>query len=409
MDIKTFLKKYYTQLTEANINTDNEFLEYEGFKKFIYDHYSLEHIKQHNYIKYVKIKRFILVNQPDNIFRKLLDKINELITIMADNNTFPRIDIKKYMFRLNTFKKIINERKKILEDNIKLIRSIFDLKKSNELHRFKILCGINTLSYRLMILKKYSKIILFYIRQLMNLEKEYDIEHELIEINNMHRSFLGKKSEYEANKILTSYVNILNNIKHNGKSYFYETNINFIKLLNIKTDMRPPIKGEIDGMIISFDKELNEYTIENFIEVKSSIKSTFDDVPKFLSLQNFLLNMDFTENLYFQGIHQKYTFTRNSFMKIIYQNISIYVIYICINNNRFECIEKSHLYFFNVLKIIDDNFIQKFYLEEDDSSVLKEKHDIILKNLGFIDQLFDFWKKNTDLDGESNIFINKYI
>ena len=156
MDIKTFLKKYYTQLTEANINTDNEFLEYEGFKKFIYDHYSLEHIKQHNYIKYVKIKRFILVNQPDNIFRKLLDKINELITIMADNNTFPRIDIKKYMFRLNTFKKIINERKKILEDNIKLIRSIFDLKKSNELHRFKILCVINTLSYRLMILKKYT-------------------------------------------------------------------------------------------------------------------------------------------------------------------------------------------------------------------------------------------------------------
>jgi len=407
MDIKIYLKKYYEQLSPKNINTDNEFLDFDEFKSFIENHYSLEHIKKHNYIKYVKIMRYLLVNSVDSKFRHILSKINELIIILADNHTFPRIDIKKYMFRLNTFKKILVDRKKLLEDNIKLIRSIFDLKKSEEIHRFKILCGINTLNYRLIIFKKYSKKMLFYLRQLVTLEKEYDIDHELIEFNNLHRSFLGKKSEYEANKILISYIETLNKVKESNKVYYYETNINLVRLFNIRTDLRPPIKGEIDGMIIVFDKETNEYNIETFVEVKSSIKSTFDDVQKFLILQTFLLNFDFSEDLIYKGNKNKYILTKNSFNNIIFKKFSDYVVYICINNNRFECIEKSHLYFFNVLKIIDDNFIQKFYLEKNALDVIKEKHNIIIDNLDYIDRLFDLWVKNTDLENNSNIFINR--
>jgi len=407
MDIKIYLKKYYEQLSPKNINTDNEFLDFEEFKSFIENHYSLEHIKKHNYIKYVKIMRYLLVNSADSKFRHILSKINELIIILADNHTFPRIDIKKYMFRLNTFKKILVDRKKLLEDNIKIIRSIFDLKKSEEIHRFKILCGINTLNYRLIIFKKYSKKMLFYLRQLVTLEKEYDIDHELIELNNLHRSFLGKKSEYEANKILTSYIESLNKVKESNKVYYYETNINLVRLFNIRTDLRPPIKGEIDGMIIVFDKETNEYNIETFVEVKSSIKSTFDDVQKFLILQTFLLNFDFSEELIYKGNKNKYILTKNSFNNIIFKKFSDYVVYICINNNRFECIEKSHLYFFNVLKIIDDNFIQKFYLEKNALDVIKEKHNIIIDNIDYIDRLFDLWVKNTDLENNSNIFINR--
>jgi len=407
MDIKIYLKKYYEQLSPKNINTDNEFLDFEEFKSFIENHYSLEHIKKHNYIKYVKIMRYLLVNSADSKFRHILSKINELIIILADNHTFPRIDIKKYMFRLNTFKKILVDRKKLLEDNIKIIRSIFDLKKSEEIHRFKILCGINTLNYRLIIFKKYSKKMLFYLRQLVTLEKEYDIDHELIELNNLHRSFLGKKSEYEANKILTSYIESLNKVKESNKVYYYETNINLVRLFNIRTDLRPPIKGEIDGMIIVFDKETNEYNIETFVEVKSSIKSTFDDVQKFLILQTFLLNFDFSEELIYKGNKNKYILTKNSFNNIIFKKFSDYVVYICINNNRFECIEKSHLYFFNVLKIIDDNFIEKFYLEKNALDVIKEKHNIIIDNIDYIDRLFDLWVKNTDLENNSNIFINR--
>ena len=407
MDIKIYLKKFYEQLTPKNINTDNEFIEYEGFEKFIYAHYTLEHIKKHNYIKYVKIQRFVLVNQENSLFRKYLSQINDIIVILADNHCFPRIDIKKYMFRLNTFKKLIVERKKILENSIKTVRSIFDVKKQDGKHRFKILCGINTLNHRFMILKKYSKKLYFYLKELTNLEESFDIDHDLIELNNLQRSFLGKKSEYEANKILVSYIELLN--KTSEKQYFYETNINLVKLLNIKSELRPPIKGEIDGMIVSFNQLTNEYGIENFIEVKSSIKSTFDDVAKFTSLQNFLFHFDFSENLYYQGNHNKYLFTKNSFINIMEKSISNYAVYICINNNRFECIEKSHLYFFNVLKIIDDNFIQKFYLEKNVFSVIREKHDIILKNIEYINTIFELWKESIDLENNCNIFINKFI
>ena len=70
-----------------------------------------------------------------------------------------------------------------------------------------------------------------------------------------------------------------------------------------------------------------------------------------------------------------------------------------------EVIEKSYLYFSNVLKIIDDNFIKKFYIEKDES-VIREKYKIIQENSSLIDKLFNDWKKLISLDNGCNVFVS---
>ena len=67
------------------------------------------------------------------------------------------------------------------------------------------------------------------------MEESYGIDHKLIELNNLQRSFLGKKSEYVANKVMKEYINkelfFRMNVKENTQStikFYYETN-NFIR------------------------------------------------------------------------------------------------------------------------------------------------------------------------------------
>ena len=99
------------------------------------------------------------------------------------------------------------------------------------------------------------------IKELIDLEKRYGIDQQLIRLNNMERGLLGTKSEYIVNKVLEQYITDLN--KGCEKQYFYETNINICKFFNSKIVMTCPMKGEIDGMIISFDGI--EYIIEILI------------------------------------------------------------------------------------------------------------------------------------------------
>ena len=187
------------------------------------------------------------------------------------------------------------------------------------------------------------------------------------------------------------------------KKYYYETNINFLKLLNIESLNIKIIKGEIDGLIISENN--GKYIIEKCIEIKSSIKSTFEDVYKFLNLQKYIKNIDFTNDI----IYKNYVFTKESFTKIINSEIFEWTIYICINNEHDDIIEKSHLYFSNVLKIIDDNFIKKYYINNDDSVIL-EKYIVVLKNKKKINKLFKTWIETISLKNDKcNIFISRKI
>lgn len=405
MELNNYLKIHFDQLSLENICEENNFINYENFKKFIYDHYQIEHIEKNNYIKYVKVKRQILKQNNEKLYNEYINQINDIILILSSYNIFPNVSIIKYMYKINIFYKLIDQKKSSLLNTINTVRSLFYL-KSDEKFNYKIMNCLNTLIRRYHIYCKYSKKLLFLLNKFIELENSYGIDHKLIELNNDERSFLGKKSEYVVNKLILEYVRKKN--QNHKKKYYYESNVDFIKLLNIELKHGNNIKGEVDGMIIVYDGI--DYMIEKIIEVKSSIKSTFDDLKKFLFLQLYINNLD--ENISIK--YGNYIFTKKSFKNIISEDLTKWVIYICINIFCKNIIEKSHLYFSTVLKIIDDEFIDNFYIsdlnknvENIDKCILK-KYKIIENNREYINNLYKMWENNIRLGYEDcNIFISK--
>ena len=408
MKLNDYLKIHFDQLSLQNICNDNEFITYENFKKFIFDHYKLDHIEKNNYIKYVKIKRQILKENNEKIYNEYINEINDIIKILSSYNIFPNINIKRYMFKFNIFFKLIQQKKNSLQNTIITIRELFYL-RSDKNFNYKIMNCLNTIIRRYHIFCKYSKKLIYLLNKFIELENNNGIDHKLIELNNDERSLLGKKSEYIVNKLILEYVNKMNIL--NKKKYFYEYNINFIKLLNIDINHENNIKGEIDGMIIIYDGY--DYIIEKLIEVKSSIKATFEDLDKFLFLQLHINNLDENTNIKFNN----YTFTKKSFKNIILKDLTQWVTYICVNFYCRNIIEKSHLYFSTVLKILDDDFIDNFYINNTelnknididiDKCILK-KYKIIENNRELINDLFKIWEKNIKLGyDDCNIFISR--
>jgi hypothetical protein len=400
MELKTYINKYFKVLTYNDISEINNFEQYDNFKKFINEHYNLDHLEINNYIKYVKVKRQIIKLKEGDKYINIILKINSIVNVMSISKIFPNIHIKKYLFKINTLLKLIDDKKNSLIHTINTIRNLYDLKGDDIKFKFKIIIGINTLMYKYKIYVKNSKELIYYINQLIEMEKKYNIDHKLIELNNMEKKFLGIKSEHTANKVMIDYINILN--KNSNKTYYYETNIDFLKLFKIITTHELNIKGEVDGIIISFDG--NEFIIEKIIEVKSSIKATFEDIKKFESFHNYISsNNVINDNIIFG----KYIFTKNSFVKILNKNISDWTIYICINGHNHNIIEKSHLFFSTVLKILDDNFIKDFYID-DNENIIKEKYKIVKNNSLLINKMFDEWCGKIKLGSdECNVYILK--
>ena len=152
-------------------------------------------------------------------------------------------------------------------------------------------------------------------------------------------------------------------------------------------------------MIISYDG--NIYSVEYIIEVKSSIKATFEDIRKVIYLKKFISNYEWNNDI----IYENYVFTKDSFKKIIETSLNNWCIYMCVINDEKCVIEKSNIYFYTVLKILDNNFIQKFYVDKDES-IIREKYNIVMNNMDLIDSLFNEWKENTGFGGgECNIFV----
>ena len=402
MDINEYVGKYFNILSHNDICEKNNFESYENFKNFIVEHYNIEHLKANNYIKYVKVRRQIIKLRDNEEYMNIFMKINSIINIMHSYNVFPNIDIKRYLFKINAFMKLIDEKKNNIVNTIDTIRNLYDTKKDTEIKlNFKILVYINTSIFKLKIFIKYSKELIYFINKLIEMEKIYDIDHKLIELNNMERSFLGKKSEYTANKIVFEYIEILNK-SSSDMVYYYETNVDILKLLNIDTNHITNLKGEIDGVIISYNGI--EYIIEKIIEVKSSIKATFEDIKKFISLKDYILNFNLIKN---KITYEKYIFSRESFVNILNKNVSEWTLYICVNGYQYNVIEKSHLYFSSVLKIIDDNFIKDFYIDNNEN-IIKEKYKIVHDNTALINQTFNKWCDDIKLGTKKcNIYIMK--
>jgi hypothetical protein len=402
MDIIPYLRNHFIQCSLSDLCYDNNFDDYDNFRDFIHNHYNLIHIEKNNYIKYVKVKRQLLKVNDENDYISLINKINDVSSYLFSHGIFPKIDIRRYMYKLDVFFKLLESKKSSFLKTIKNVRRIAETLDN----KTKIFVGINTLLYKYSILVKYSNKICHFINELIKLEKTYGIDQHLIKMNNMERAFLGTKSEYTVNKVIYEYVTVLNNSTSGKKQYFYETNISISKLFDSKMVMSCPMKGEIDGMIISLEDDI--YSIEVIIETKSSLKSTFDDIEKFVQFHQFILKLCETNTFPNKILYRNYTFTVESFNKIIHQSIPEWSIYICINNYskfiRDNIIEKSHLYFSSVIKIVDDKFIKDFYIDNNDNSII-EKYQIIENNRQLINRRFQRWCDTVDFGKETcNIF-----
>lgn len=394
MELNTFLETNFRILSFKDVSQENNFLSYENFKKFIDDHYNLDHIENNNYIKYVKVKRQIIRLNEEKKYSDYISNINLSINKLSTLHIFPKVNIKNYMFRINTFFKLIDTRERFLYNHIINIRELFMIKNDYNFH-IKIMNYINSLLQKYKIYKKEVRTLNNNINKLLEFEFSYGIDHKLIEINNMERSLLGKKSEYNVNKVISLFIN---NCK---KKYFYINNIDLLKLFGVHSSNCNKIKGELDGVLLYYDG--NDYIIEKIIEVKSSIKSTYEDISKFLFLQKFIIDLNDDFNI----IYDKYVFNKKSFINIVNYDLTYWLIYICINNIRKETIEKSYFYFSNVLKIVDDDFIKSFYIDKDDISI-KNKYKIVCKKRNIIDKLYNTWADHVKLGTKDcNIYILK--
>ena len=297
MELNNFLEDNFRKLSFKDISEENSFSSYENFKKFIYDHYNLPHIENNNYIKYVKVKRQIIRLHEEKKYSDLINNINLIINKLSTLNIFPRVNIQKYMFNINSFFNLIDIKEKFLLNHIINVRELF-LIKDNYNFYVKIIYYINSLLQKYKVYKKEVRILNNYINKLLEFESSYGIDHKLIELNNMERSLLGKKSEYNVYKVISLFINSCK------KKYFYISNIDLLKLFSIHSSNCNKIKGELDGVLLYYDG--NDYIIEKIIEVKSSIKSTYEDIYKFLFLyysndysQNFkFLNFNFLRFLH---------------------------------------------------------------------------------------------------------------
>jgi hypothetical protein len=79
----------------------------------------------------------------------------------------------------------------------------------------------------------------------------------------------------------------------------------------------------------------------------------------------------------------------------------------CVINDDICVVEKSNIYFYTVLKILDDNFIKTFYVDKNEN-IIRDKYKIIEKNQFLIDNIFNEWCENIKFDtNQCNVFVSK--
>jgi len=389
MDFRIFLQDYGKNLTTNDV-IENKMLDYNYFYEFIKKHYDLNHIKKHNYLKYVKITRQKIVFNKESIYENLVQHINDIFQKMFHENVLCKMNLRKYFFKLSKIYTILEKKKKNFQELIQYYKLLMVQYEFNKPLQVKLLCSLNLIQYKYQLFLKLSRQLNFYLQQFIELEEKNDIEHKLIEINNMERTLLGKKSEYYAETILKKYCKLY-------PKYIYIQNIDFIKLLKLPIQDVHQLKGEIDGLLLY--QEDKYYYIEYMIEVKSSIKSIYEDIHKFVHLKKIIESID--EDDEFHVPDSDIILHKKSFQKIIHQPISGSILYLCTNNVYKNKIEICHFYFLYVLKIIDQNFIEKYYLQQDES-IIYEKYQKIIDHQDYIYSIFNEWKKNVNLNEESS-------
>ena len=397
MNLNDYLKNKLKNINEDDICHMN-ILEYNDFKQFVNEHYNLNHLKNNNYLKYVKVVRQKIVYTNEEKYEELIDEINAIFKKMHEKNLFYKLNFRRYLFNIKKIIFLLQKRELGLNDEIKRFNELYHFFPS-QIVKFKLLQTINTTSNKLIQFKKYKHKLVYLINKFKDLELKYDIDQDLININNNERTLIGKKSEYNVKKILKEYIKELNKMNEMNKDieyieYIYYENVDIFKLFNVKLNNNKNCKGEIDGLILK--KEKNDYIIEYIIEVKSSIKATYEDINKIMGLKQFFINYEFTQN---KQINEEIVLNEKSFEKIINNKIHEWLIYIC-NDNK-NNIDKTHFYFSYVLKIIDYDFIIDYYVNKSENSIIK-KHKKIVDNQDYVEQIYEIWKKHVYLTKEQS-------
>lgn len=277
-DLREYLKSVdgIIHMNNSFISKKMDMTKFEEFDNFVKERYSIEHMKEFNYIKYVKVKREMLTYYNTDNYVQKIEQINSILRELSKKGILHYIDFRKYLFKIynviDLFKKkiemnekSIHRRKHFLsiaeykditqEDNLKsrVIFSINRLKEKNEILNEKLI--------------QIRKIILEFI----DIEKNNGIDHDEIAKSCSYRKNLGLRSEDVVYDTINNYIKKINVYKN--KEYLYVNNVNLLTLFNISMDRRckinGEIKGEADGIIIK--KENNTFIIECIIEVKSTI------------------------------------------------------------------------------------------------------------------------------------------
>lgn len=386
MKLHNYLHQKCKNLSKKDIFS-LEMEKYDNFKKFIDEHYNIEHLKNNNYLKYVKVKRQMIVLSGLENYDQLIDKINHIFIEMSEHFLFFKINFRKYLFNIKKIFSLLKKREIGLSKELERFKNLYDIFNIESI-KFKILRTINSCNRKISLFRVYKRELLYYINNFIELESKYGIDQKLINIINSERTLIGKKSEYNVNKLIKNYVN------ENNK-YIYVENVDIFKLFQIKVSNINKCKGEVDGLILKLDRN-NNYIIEYLIEIKSSLKATFEDIYKIIGLKNFFLNYEFTCDKY---ISDNIKLNKKSFINIENNAIHKWLVYICRDNRN--KIDISHLYFSYTLKIIDYDFIKDYYVNNKDN-IIKKKHILIKDNKKYIENLFEIWKIHIHLTKNSS-------
>jgi len=87
-DFKLYLSKIdnIEQLSYINVCKKRDFDDYDSFYNFVKKHYNLNHLKEHNYIKYVKVMRNIIILTHCEEYTSKINTINKNLIKLSENN-----------------------------------------------------------------------------------------------------------------------------------------------------------------------------------------------------------------------------------------------------------------------------------------------------------------------------------
>ena len=172
----------------------------------------------------------------------------------------------------------------------------------------------------------------------------------------------------------------------------YKTNVNLLKIFGIPLQLTDKMKGEVDGVLFEYNQQEDIYYVKYIIEVKSSIKATFEDVSKFLYMQKYLLGKNIKD-----GFYEELKINEQSFEYFLNEPVYKWCIYLCVVNPEEVVIEKSHFYFAKLFKILDTKFIKEFY-SHNKSMIIKEKYSELIVHEKQVLHLFENWIETIGLN-----------